>query len=97
MAIGITNSGLCPLRRTAMSRIYVYNDRRENSPIGPNNPPSNQTGLISFIRCAKCKRETLEFTNVNSLKRYAASHGWRKIGKDYLCSFCVADNILYNE
>ena len=97
MAIGIINSGLCQLRRTAMSRFYIYNDRRENSPIGPNNPPSDLTGLICFIRCMKCKRETIEFNNIRGLQRYAMSHGWRKIGKDYLCSFCIADNIIYNQ
>lgn len=59
------------------------------APEGPLNPHTPPTGIVVVIRCKQCGRQTLEFATVRLAQRYAYSHGWRQIGKSYLCDECL--------
>lgn len=47
------------------------------------------SGVVTFLRCSKCNKESGEFDTSNKARRYMFLAGWYKLGRMVLCPECA--------
>lgn len=46
------------------------------------------SGVVTFLRCSKCNKESKEFDTSNKARHYLFSARWYKLGRMVLCPEC---------